>query len=200
MKKSDIKLVENAKKRPEEYEELYKKYSTDVFNFIWYRVGHDKELAEDLMQEVFVRAFAKLKKFQNRGYSYRTYLLTIAKNVLVNYFKKKKPILGLDEYQDIPIEITQDQESNKKIEAGNLWRAVQDLSHTERDVILMHYKNEMPTKDIGRVIGKSTNAIKIILSRSRKKLKENPRINDILNYSNTSHYYTNPKFLKKNKK
>ena len=200
MKKSDIKLVENAKKRPDEYEELYKKYSTDVFNFIWYRVGHDKELAEDLMQEVFVRAFAKLKKFQNRGYSYRTYLLTIAKNVLVNYFKKKKPILGLDEYEDIPIEITQDQESNKKIEAGNLWRAVQDLSHTERDVILMHYKNEMPTKDIGRVIGKSTNAIKIILSRSRKKLKENPRINDILNYSNTSHYYTNPKFLKKNKK
>ncbi len=200
MEKTDIKLIENAKKRPDEYDEIYKKYSTDVFNFIWYRVGHDKELAEDLMQEVFVRAFAKLKKFQNRGYSYRTYLLTIAKNVLVNYFKKKKPILGLDEYEDIPIEITQDQESNKKIEAGNLWRAVQDLSHTERDVILMHYKNEMPTKDIGRVIGKSTNAIKIILSRSRKKLKENPRINDILNYSNTSHDYTNPKFLKKNKK
>ncbi len=37
MKKSDILLVDNAKKRPDEYEELYKKYSTDVFNYIWYR-------------------------------------------------------------------------------------------------------------------------------------------------------------------
>lgn len=197
MKKLDIKLVDNAKKRPDEYEELYKKYSTDVFNYIWYRVGHDRDIAEDLMQEVFVRAFAKLKKFQNKGYSYRTYLLTIAKNVLVNYFKKKKPIVGLDDYQDIPAEITQDQELDRKLEAGNLWKAVQDLSHNERDVILMHYKNDMRTKDIGTVIGKTPNAVKIILSRGRKKLKKHPHLKDMIYYSNTPHKYTKPRFLNK---
>ncbi len=200
MKKSDILLVDNAKKRPDEYEELYKKYSTDVFNYIWYRVGHDHELAEDLMQEVFVRAFAKLKNFQNKGYSYRTYLLTIAKNVLVNYFKKKKPIVGLEDYQNIPTEITQDQEVNRKLEAGNLWCAVQDLSHNERDVILMYYKNDMKIKDIGTVIKKTPNAVKIILTRGRKKLKEHPYLKDMSHYSNTPHKYTKPLFLNKKTK
>ncbi len=200
MKKTDIKLVESAKKRPDEYEEVYKKYSTDVFNYIWYRVGHDRDLAEDLTQEVFVRAFAKLDSFQNRGYSYRTYLLTIAKNTLVNYYKKKKPIVGIEDFLDIPIEVTQDQELNRSFEAGILWRAVQDLSHNERDVILMHYKNEMKTKDIAKVIAKTPNAVKIILSRARKKLKKHPYLKDILHYSNTSHEYTKPSFLGKKKK
>lgn len=197
MKKSDIKLVENAKKRPEEYEELYKKYSTDVFNYIWYRVNHDHDIAEDLMQEVFVRAFAKLKNFKNKEYSYRTYLLTIARNVLVNYFKKKKPIIGLDKYLDIPAEIIQDQELDRKIEAANLWRAVQDLTHNERDTILMHYKNGMKNKDIGTVIGKTPNAVKIILTRGRKKLKSHPYLKDMINYSNAHHKYTKPQFLDK---
>ena len=197
MKKSDIKLVENAKKRPDEYEKLYKKYSTDIFNHIWYRVGHNRDLSEDLTQEVFVRAFAKLKKFQNKGYSYKTYLLTIAKNVLVNYFKKKKPIIGIDDYKDVPIEITKDQELDRKLEAENLWKAVQNLSHNERDVILMHYKNNIKTKDIGIIIGKTTNAVKIILTRGRKKLKNHPYLKDMSNYSNIPYKYTKPVFLNK---
>ena len=187
MKKSDIKLVENAKKRPDDYEKLYKKYYGDVFNYIWYRVGHDRDLTEDLMQEVFVHAFSKLKKFQNKGYSYLTYLLKIAKNILVNYFKKKKPIIGIDNYQDIPIEITQNQKLDRKLEAENLWKAVQNLSHNERDVILMHYKNNIKTKDIGIIIGKTTNAVKIILTRGRKKLKNHPYLKDMSNYSNISY-------------
>lgn len=200
MKKSDIKLVENAQKRPDEYEELYKKYSTDIYNYFWYRVGHDRDVAEDLMQEVFLRAFSKLNKFENQGYLYQTYLLTIAKNILVNYFKKKKPIVGLEEYQDMPIEIIQDQEVDRKLKAGKLWQAVQNLSHDERDVVLMFYKNEIPIKEIAVVIGKSENAIKIILTRARKKLKAHPHLKDMANYSDYAHIYTKPDFLTKSKK
>jgi len=200
MEKADIKLVEDAKKDSRKYELLYKKYAKDVFNYIWYRVGHNRDVAEDLMQNVFVRAFEHLNKFRQRGYSYRTYLLTITKNVLVNYFKKSKLTVSLDDLTEIPDEITQDQLVDRKITAGNLWRAVQDLSHNERDAILMYYQKDMPIKDIARVMDKSSNAIKIILSRGRKKLKDHPYLKDIAHYTNAPHKHTKPRFLGSNKK
>jgi RNA polymerase sigma-70 factor (ECF subfamily) len=195
MEKSDIKLIEDAKKDPKKYDLVYRKYAKDVFNYIWYRVGHNYEVAEDLTQEVFMRAFQHLDKFRQRGYAYRTYLLTIAKNVLVNYFKKTKSTISLNELTEIPDEITVDQQVERKIAATNLWRAVQNLSHNERDAILMYYRKDTPIKDISRIMGKSPNAVKIILSRGRKKLKNHPYLKDIIHYGDVSYKYTKPRFL-----
>jgi len=68
------------------------------------RTGHQKDTAEDLTQETFLRAFKHLSHFQNRGYSYLSYLLTIAHNVLVNYYRSHKLIpLSAFEGIDIPV-------------------------------------------------------------------------------------------------
>lgn len=194
MNKEDKQLVTNAKQNPKEYEALYRKYADDVYNYIWYRVGHDRDLAEDLMQEVFIRAFKHLSKFRHRGYSYRTYLLTIARNLLANHFRKK-PFVPLDEIADIPDEVTTEQRVSRKLAAEDLWRAVQDLSVNERDAILMHYQKEMPVKDIATVMDKSANAVKINLTRGRAKLKEHPHLKDMAHYTDHARRYTKPKFL-----
>ncbi|KUK98840.1 MAG: hypothetical protein XE08_0373, partial [Parcubacteria bacterium 32_520] len=50
-------------------------------------------------------------------------------------------------------------------------------------------------KDIGRIMGKSPNAVKIILSRGRKKLKNHPYLKDIIHYGDVAYEYTKPRFL-----
>lgn len=194
MKLEDIKLVERAKKNKEDYEALYRKYADKIYNYFWYRVGHQKDVAEDLMQETFVRAFNHLPKFQTRGYSYLTYLLTIAHNVLVNYNRTPRA-LPLEAVGDIPAEITDELE--RKSEAEILWRAIQQLSDNEKDILLMKYKQHMQIKDIARVMNKSENAVKLILSRVRKKLARHPYLMDIQGFADRKRVQTRARFLKK---
>lgn len=194
MQSADTDIIKQAKIDPKFFHEVYVKYADKVYNYFWYRTGHQKDIAEDLMQETFIKAFQHLSKFQIRGYSYLTYLMTIAHNILVNYYRSHK-MISLEHIGDIPVEITDT--VNRKLEAEKLWKAVQDLSTPERDAILMRYQKEMPIKEIARVMGKTENAVKLILSRTRKKLTQHPYIKDMVGFTDQPRDYTKPKFLKK---
>ncbi len=196
MENSDIDIIKRAKANSQIFEELYRKYADKVYNYFWYRTGHQKDVAEDLMQETFLRAFKHLHRFQIRGYSYLTYLLTIAHNVLVNYYRSNRmiPLSELGDDFEIPVEITDSLE--RKVEAESLWRAIQDLPSTDRDALLMRYQKEMPIKDISRIMGRSENAVKLILSRARKKLAQHPFLRDMVGFTDQERKYTKPRFLK----
>jgi RNA polymerase sigma-70 factor (ECF subfamily) len=194
MNKDDIQLIALAKQNPKEYEKIYTKYSDKVFNYFWYRTGHDKPLSEDLMQETFLRAFQHLKRFNTRGYSYLTYLITIAHNTLVDYYRKPKSV-PFEAIEDIPFEITEDLE--RKSDAEALWRAIQELPQSNRDKLLMKYQQDMSIKDIAIATDTTENAVKLSLSRTRKKLKSHPYIKDIVGFADTKRKQTKARFLGK---
>ena len=196
--KEDAELILLAKQTPHGFEALYKKYAAKVFNYFWYRTGHDKPLSEDLMQETFLRAFQQRTKYEDKGYSYLTYLLTIAHNLIVDYYRKPKSIPVEDLPTDvIPYEITEDLANKSDAEA--LWRAVQTLPQQNRDTLLMFYQQDMPVRDIAKVMNTTENAVKLNLSRTRKKLADHPYLQDIGGFADTKKKYTKPRFLKKKK-
>lgn len=194
----DVGAIQASINHPKLYEPVYKKYADKVFNYFWYRTGHDKHLSEDLMQETFLRAFERREKYKAQGYSYLTYLLTIAHNLLVDHYRKPKsvPVEDLDT-KIIPFEITEDIE--KKSDAEALWRAVQGLPQQNRDILLMFYQEDMPVRDIAKVMNTSENAVKLNLSRTRKKLAEHPYLQDIGSFADTKWKYTKPRFSGKKK-
>ena len=104
------------------------------------------------------------------------------------------PMSELGDDFDVPAEITDSLE--RKIEAEALWRVVQDLSPTERDAILMRYQKEMSIKDISRIMNRSENAVKLILSRARKKLAQHPYLRDMVGFTDQERQYTKLRFLK----
>ncbi len=181
MEKPDNEIIQRAKINSQIFEEIYKKYADKIYNYFWYRVGHQKDTAEDLTQETFLRAFKHLARFQNRGYSYLSYLLAIAHNVLVNYYRSHKLIpLSVFEGIDIPVpeEITNYLEN--KITIEQLKEALNTLSGAEKEITLMRYRDEMSIKEISKITGKSENAVKLILSRARKKLVSHPYLRNLI--------------------
>ena len=191
--KEDAILTQKAKKSVKSFEELYRKYANKVFNYFWYRTGHNKPLSEDLMQETFLRAFKNREKYKDQGYSYLTYLLTIAHNLLVDYYRKPKSI-PVEELpiNAMPYEIAD--ELTKKYEAEALWRAIQSLSQKNRDILMMFYQQEMPVRDIAKVMGMTENAVKLNLSRTRKKLANHPYLQDIVLFSDAKENILNRDF------
>lgn len=197
MHEEDKEFIALAKQNKKKYELLYQKYADKVFNYFWYRTAHNKSLAEDMMQETFLRAFKHLDKFRHRGYSYFTYLLQIAHNILVDHWRKPKCESLESLNVDIPYDIIRDIE--RKSNAEFLWKEIQELPEDSRDILLMRYQDDLPIKDIAKATKSSENAIKLKLSRLRRKLKDNHFVKDIAGFGRAIRKPTKPKFLNNNK-
>ncbi len=163
-------ILENSRTSPRDFDVIYKRYAPRVFAYFLRRVS-SREVAEDLTQETFLRAFRHRHRFKEKGYPYSSYLFRVAHNLLVNYYRTHKP-LSLEYIEHDP----PDQPASVNRDSEYAWKAVQSLSPTERFVMEEKYKKGSSVKEIARHVGKSENAVKLILSRARKKLRSHPFI------------------------
>lgn len=164
----DKALVEQAKKDRNKFALLYTKYGKIVFMYLWRRLGHDRDTAEDLMQETFLKAFRHLSTFTYRGFSYVSYLIKIAHNLLVNHFRKAKEA-PIEEAEELPGATGVQMEA--RADAREELASFASLKSHERELIAMRYEKDLPVRDIAKMTGKSENAVKLALSRLRRKMK-----------------------------
>ena len=91
MIKKDEELIKDYLKGNERaFEILIKRYLKPIFNFV-FSLTQDKEITEDLVQEIFVKTWKNLKKY-NPQYSFKTWIFTIAKNTIIDWQREKKEI------------------------------------------------------------------------------------------------------------
>lgn len=166
-RRDDALLVTRAQEHPEQFAQLYEKYVTPVRAYFLRRLEGDGALSEDLTQEVFVRAFRYLPGFRMTNASYYTYLLRIAHNVLMNHFRGERldtvALHGNEEEHVVlpPSRVLPDLE-----------HVLERLSETERMVMMLKYRDGLKIRAIAEKIGKTENAVKLLLCRTRKKLKK----------------------------
>lgn len=169
----DDELVERAKKDHREFQALYDKYFKKVYTYLWFKTSKNYEVAQDLVQETFLKALQHISQYKSRGFSYLAYLLSISRNLLTNKRRLPPPIhLEEIEAESLPdpedtlagIEMSQD--------AEGLWQTVESLSRPDKELLIMRYKDEISVEDIARRMRKSPNNIKVKLSRARKKLSK----------------------------
>ena len=167
MHRQDQELVCEAKQNPQRFDALYNKHFQTIYNYFWYRVGHDDDVADDLTQDTFIRAFEALPTFIVTDTSYLSYLLTIAHNLLVNWYRKPTPI-SLDAMPDIPVNGLK--EVVDEDDLYRLWLSIQKLPHRQRDVLYLKYRRGFSVAEIAQIVNKSENAVKLLLSRARKNV------------------------------
>lgn len=162
----DAPLILAAQEHPEAFSVLYEKYFQSVQSYFLRRLFGDQSLAEDLTQEVFVRAFHYLPSFRLANASYYTYLLHVCHSVLMNYYRKQRqsPFSFSDERM---AGMSDDASYEKKDDLRSL---LAPLGEKEQIIMLLKYQDGLRVKEIAQKIGKTENAIKLILSRSRKRL------------------------------
>lgn len=161
----DRQLVIAAQADISAFSDLYSKYYYSIYYYFLKRV-QNKDIAHDLCQESFLRALRTIASFKLTNSSYYTFLLRISHNILLNYYRKKKDIL----LYNSDLDLFQSDIKAKDLDAGLIWSALDRLPENYKDIIIKKYKHEMKIKEIAQVYNKSENAIKLILSRARKKL------------------------------
>lgn len=177
MNESEKALIVNAQQDTAAFAELYGAFSEKVFNYFFYRTNFHHQLAEDLTQDVFMKALKDLPNFQIGEASYQTYLLSIAHNRLVDHFRKHTTDELTFEHENIPEEIQDVLEDT--IDADIFFERMNELTVNERSAMLLYYRKDFSVERIAQIIGKSENSIRLLLSRARSKMKKSEYVQQL---------------------
>ncbi|WP_046755587.1 RNA polymerase sigma factor [Kordia jejudonensis] len=155
------------------YAILVTKYKDMMFTLALRMVGN-REDAEEIAQDTFVKAYTSLSTFKGTS-KFSTWLYRIVYNTSLDYIKKKKRVIlseHIDEIHEASIGTMQDamsyleaQEKKETIE-----RALLQLPEEERVLLTLFYFEELSLKEITEIVHISYENVKIKLHRSRKKL------------------------------
>jgi RNA polymerase sigma-70 factor (ECF subfamily) len=151
-------------------ESVYRTHYATLFRFVFARV-RQRELTSDLVQDVFVKAIPSLSR--DKGYVDALPLLyTIARNTLIDHYRRKKAIptsqedLDAAEAGDRSDALALQYERKRVIE-----RALDMLPEEQRTVITLLYVEELRTDEVATLLGKKEEAIRQIKSRAQKRLR-----------------------------
>jgi RNA polymerase sigma-70 factor (ECF subfamily) len=153
---------------------LFKRYFRPIYGYAAGLIG--REEADDVVQETFIRAWRHLSTFDT-GRVFKTWLYRIAHNAAIDIMKKKRPTAfsDLDRPEDGPtIEETIEDETDPisvlldhKDAADRLRKALDALPKPQREVLTLHYLEELTFSEIGEMLEQPLDTVK---SRARRAL------------------------------
>ncbi len=156
-------LVRRAQQRDEEaFATLYEEYFDKIYRYVTLKIG-DRVEAEDLTQQVFIKALNSISSFKWRGIPFSAWLFRIAHNQVVDYFRKKKKYttVSLDESlagSDIDPQLA----AERKLDIEQILVATKRLTDAQREVISLRFASELPIAEVAKIMGKSQGAIKAL--------------------------------------
>ncbi|UHA74822.1 RNA polymerase sigma factor [Paenibacillus sp. 481] len=153
------------------YVQLINKHKQRLYAFIYRMMGQTQD-AQDMTQEVFIKAYLNLHRYTHQG-SFWTWLSRIAYHHCIDEIRKRKriqhiPLLDIE----IPEQVTPEDILLEKEQTDTLWQLVIQLPPDYRDVILLRHVQQLSYNEISDVIGLPVSTVQIRLHRARKKLRE----------------------------
>lgn len=155
---------------------LVEKYKDYVFTLVL-RFIQNREDAEEITQDVFVKSYRSLADFRGDS-KFSTWLFTITRTTCLSYLRKKKlDTISLDN-ERTGVQITNKESSfasngiEQKSKNAMLNRAIAMLSPDDAQVISLFYKGDQSLEEIGKIMRLDANNVKVKLYRARQRLKD----------------------------
>ena len=151
----------------------YDSYSAVILRHVLFRVSH-KEIAEDLTQETFMKAWQYVvagKEVKN----IKAFLYTIANNLIIDYYRQKPRFaVSLEEasQKEMSYEPGQEKEIEQKISAMAVKKYLSQLEQEQREIIYWRYVDEMSISEISGITSKTPNNVRVSIHRAMKILRE----------------------------
>jgi RNA polymerase sigma-70 factor (ECF subfamily) len=158
---------------------IISRYTSSLYNFTARLTN--KNDAPDIVQEVFIKIWKNITYFDPLKASFKTWIFTITKNTTTDFLRKKRSILFSDMEKDydeninsfaenIPTEDLLPDLALQKLEDSEfLNQVIEKLRLEYREVLVLHYQEEMTFEEIGKILDKPLNTVK---SQHRRALME----------------------------
>jgi RNA polymerase sigma-70 factor (ECF subfamily) len=150
---------------------LYEEYYDKIARYVYVHIG-DREEAEDIAGEVFLKALKSLKSYREQGVPMQGWLFRIAHNLTVDYLRKmdKRRSAPIDSVvllgNDDPVDTAE-----KNIEFERVTEAMKQLTTEQREVITLRFFGGFTSKEVGGILGKGDGAVREMQRAAIEKLR-----------------------------
>ena len=165
MDKIDDIINELKVKNYTRFDVFYRLTKQQVF-FTIISIVKDQSLAEDLLQDTYMKFLEKIDGFKEGGNVY-AYLVTIGRNLSINlYHERKKEVISEEIFETIPAEEVEETHDEEIFELLNV------LDQSEREIVTMHIINDLKFREIASIMKKPLGTVLWIYNKALKKMKE----------------------------
>jgi RNA polymerase sigma-70 factor (ECF subfamily) len=177
----EARLVEQAKSgSPEAFARLYDAYVERVSRYIYFRVTEDCDM-EDLVSQVFLKAWENLDRYKIGASPFIAWLYTIARNLVIDHYRTRKNTLPLEEAIHYPSDLEMpDEEAQMRFDLEAMRDALQGLSKDQQQALVLKYIVGLPNDTIARVMNKQEGTVRGLQMRGLQTLSKYMKAKGIL--------------------
>ncbi len=172
MQDRDIARLQNGDL--DAFGDLYERYADKIYSFLFYKT-FDKEVAEDLTADTFLKAFKNRQSFHgNTAAEFSSWLYTIAYNNSVDHFRTHKPTDEIDESAE-DLGFTEDTATqiDAKSKLDEILSFLDTLEKDQKDIIIMRLWDDLSYQEIAEITGKTPDNCRKIVSRVLAQIQSN---------------------------
>ncbi len=172
-RESEALVVEQATHRDKAaFTLLYDRYVDQIYRHVYYRLSNQAD-AEDVTEEVFIRAWKAIDRYQLTGAPFAAWLFSIARNLIVDHYKANKKLVPLegeeapsDGIDTDPVAVTE-----ATFDKSCVREAIAKLKGDRRKVVLMRFIDGLSYETIAHALNKSEGAVRVIQYRALVDLR-----------------------------
>jgi len=164
------------------FSKIYDKYIDKIYRFIFLKVS-SQEIAQDLTSETFLRGWESFKngtKIENP----QAFLYRIARNLVTDHYREKgrTQVVSAEYASIVDPRINLEERANLNSDLEEIKRGLVKIKDEYQDVIIWHYLDDLPIQEVAKLLDRTEEATRVLLSRAltslRKKLAEDGPLTD----------------------
>jgi RNA polymerase sigma factor (sigma-70 family) len=164
------KKLAGASITKEEFSAIYDSHAEKIYRFIYYKTLH-RETAEDLTSHTFLNALENMDQFDPKRGSMTIWLYRIARNLVIDHFRKKRNTIDIDDVWDLASSDDPAGEVHENMQLDEIKTALAKLPREQRDIVILRIWEDLPYKEIAAIMDKNESACKMMFSRVMARLR-----------------------------
>lgn len=172
---SEPEQIELAQKDHQYFGVLYEKYFDQIFRFVFKRLGGDETVSGDLTQQTFMKAMANIRKYEDRGLAFSSWLYRIAQNEVNLFFRNEKKTRLVDVNENQLKSLLEEGEMNSSMsqeDQEKLIKYINELEPEQLDLIELRFFQGMSFKEIADIYSITEANAKMRIYRLLEKINK----------------------------
>lgn len=149
----------------------YQQFKNKIFTYVLYRVFFDRDMAEDLTSEIFLKAYEHFEAFDEKR-PFSPWIYTIAHNHLMTFLKNRKQLLSLDEARTASEDPAFINRIEEKMLTGKILHFMKKLPDIQQTVLLLRFQHGLSHAEIGAITAQEEPTVRVTLSRAIASLRQ----------------------------
>ena len=148
---------------------LYDRFQPEILRYLTHQSRH-RETAEDLAQQVFLKAWQAIPRYQQRGLPFKAWLYRMARNQLIDHLRGQRPASDVE-----GVELSEPAEAEQRVLTaelhGRLQQALERLSADHREVLVLRFLMEKSAAEIGQIMDRKEVIVRGLQLRALRALR-----------------------------